>query len=544
MSIVQGFFKATVLAAVLGTVSLSAFANINKNAPKVGSYTMNIKGEPTLLNPITSTDLYASNVQAFVVDSLMARDPNTYEWMPRIAEKFEVSKDGKVFTFFMRKDAVFHDGKPVTAEDVKFSFDVVFDPKYETAHRRPYFEGLAKVEVVDPYTVKFYTKEVYFKNFDIAASLEIVPKHIYGDPANVKKMNKTIVSAGPYVFDKYEKGQRIVLKRFDKWYGSKLEHLKGAHNFDTIVMRFVKDENVELEMAKKGDIDYLAMTAEAYVKKTEGAPWGTKIIKNKVENSSPKSYGFIGWNLTDPKFNNKETRVALAHLMNREEMNKKFRYGMSMLATGPTFIRSDYANSKVKPIEFNPAKAQELLKKAGWADTDKNGTLDKVINGQKTDLKFTLIHANKDNEKYWTMYKEDLKRAGVDLEIKYLEWNSFLKNVDDMKFEAVAMGWGGGDIDWDPKQIWHSESAIPGGSNFISYKNPKVDKLIDQARAELDKPKRAKLIQEMYAIVAEDAPYVFMFNDRYNYYMNNARVQKPADTLKYEVGSDYWWLTK
>lgn len=531
---------ALIMSAALTAPALAATPNTT--APKGGNFVINLGGEPPTLHPVTSTDLYATNVQAMVCEGLATRDSETYDWKPRIAEKWEISKDNKVFTFFMRKNAVFHDGKPVTAEDVKFSFDAIFDPAYEAAHLRPYYEGLSKVEIIDSHTVRFTAKDNYFKNFESAAGLTIIPKHIYGDVAKSKKMVRQLVCSGPYSLSKFDRGQLIQLKKFDKWWGHDEAIYKGTYNFDSITMRFYKDENVQLERAKKGELDYLDLRIEAFMKKTEGAPWGKTVFKNKVENSAPKSYGFVGWNLRRDLFQDKNVRIALAHLLNREEMNKKFRYGLSDLATGAVYNRSEYAPPGVKPLEFNPKKAQELLAKAGWTDADKNGVLEKSLNGKPTEFKFSLIYANKDVEKYWTMYREDLKKAGIDMELKYLEWNSFLKLVDDGNFDAVTMAWGGGSVDPDPKQIWHSSSAVVGGSNFISYKNPEVDKLIDEARVEPNKAKRVKLLQQVYKKIAEDAPYAFLFNDKFVFYANSARVGKPADTFKYEIGTDYWWL--
>lgn len=530
---------ALVLSSALTAPALAAAPNAN--APKGGNFVFNLGGEPPTVHPITATDAYSRRVQEYVCEGLATRDSETYEWKPRLAEKWEISKDNKVFTFHLRKDAVFHDGTPVTADDVKFSFDAIFEPKYEAAHLRPYYEGLAKVEVLDPNTVRFTAKDLYFNNFESAATLSVIPKKVYGDVEKSKKMNRQLMCAGPYVLSKFDRGQLIVLKKFDKWYGNKDAAYKGMYNFDTITLRFYKDENVELERAKKGELDYLDMRVEAYMKKTEGAPWGKTIIKHKVENSAPKSYGFIGWNFRKELFQDKNVRIALAHLLNREEMNKKFRYGMSDLANGAIYLRSEY-NPGNKAIEFNAKKAQELLAKAGWTDTDKNGVLEKTVGGKKAEFKFTLIYPSKDVEKYYTMYREDLKKAGIDMELKYLEWNSFLKLVDEGNFDAVTMAWGGGSVDPDPKQIWHSASAVVGGSNFIAYKNPEVDKLIDEARVEPNKAKRVAALKKVYAKIAEDAPYAFLFNDKYVFYANSSRMGMPAETFKYEIGRDYWWL--
>jgi microcin C transport system substrate-binding protein len=518
-------------------------AGPNKAAPQGGNFNYNLRSEPSTLHPIKSSDAYASEVQAYVFDTLLTRDADTWAWKSRIAEKWEISKDNKTFTFWLRKNVVFHDGKPLTAEDVKFSFDAIFEPKYEAAHLRPYYEGLEKVEIVDPYTVKFTTKDTYYMNFNVAATLTIIPKHIYSDVEKSNKMNFEAVGSGPYVLEKMYKGQRLVLKKFDKWYGNTLEDYKGFFNFGTITMRFVKDENVYLEMLKKGDLDFDILSNEQYMKKTEGPGWDKNVVKVKTTNSAPKSYGFYGWNLRLELFKDKNVRVALAHLMNREEMNKKFRFGMSLLATGPMYQQSDYASPKSKAIPFDPKKAQELLANAGWKDSDKDGILDKTINGKKVDFKFTLLHPNKDTEKYHTLYKEDLKKAGIEMDIKLSEWNSFLKSMDDANFEVVALSWTGS-MDWDPKQIWHSSSAVAGGSNFVGYKNPAVDKLIDKARVEQDRTKRVALLREVYEKIADDAPYAFWFNEQFSNYMHNKRIGKNAETFKYDLATDHWWLTK
>lgn len=524
--------------------STANFAQPNPKAPKGGTITYNMSAEPPTIHPIASSDYYSELIKSAVFDQLCIRDLNTYEYKPRLAEKWEISKDNKVFTFHLRKNMTFHDGKPVTAEDVKFSFDAIFEPKYKAANLRPYYEGIEKVEVIDPYTVKATAKDSYFLNFSAIASLSILPKHIYSDVESSSKMTRTAIGSGPYRLDKFEPGQRIILKRFDKWYGFAVDEWKGYYNFETIVYRFVKEENALIEYVKKGEVDFMDFrNPDVYVQKTQGSPWGQTVFKNQVENSVPKGYTYIGFNFRKDLFKDKNVRLALTHLMNRPEMNKKFRYDMSVDATGPTYVQSDYANPDVKPIAFDPKKAQEILAKAGWKDSDKDGVLDKMVSGKKVDFKFTLIHAAKDREKYWTMYKEELKKAGIEMEIKLLEWNSFLKVVDEGNFDALSMGWSGS-VEWDPKQIWHSSNAVKGGSNFIAYKNPDVDKLIDKARFEPNRAKRMDQLRKVYKMIADDVPYIFMFNDKYYLYVNTDKVVKSGATMKYDVGTDLWWSAK
>ena len=135
-----------------------------------------------------------------------------------------------------------------------------------------------------------------------------------------------------------------------------------------------------------------------------------------------------------------------------------------------------------------------------------------------------------------------LKKAGIDMEIKIVEWNTFVKALDDKKFDAVMLGWGGGSVDNDPKQIWHSSSAQAGGSNFISYANPTVDKLIDEGRQELDRNKRIQIYQKIYKEIADDAPYAFLFNNKYFLYAHTSKMKMDKPTYSYGVGYETWWI--
>lgn len=519
----------------------AAIGEPNPAAPVGGNIYFNLRGEPNTLHPITSTDLYARRIHDLTMDCLAEHSFTTNEMEPHLAERWEISKDNKEFTFFMRKNAKFHDGKPVTAEDVKFSFDAIFEPKYEAAHLRPFYENIEKVEVIDPYTVKFFAKNTYFKNFDQVATMFVIPKHIYSDINKSKKMNKELIGAGPYKVERFDKGEKLVLRRFDDWYGFSEKQFKGLFNFERMTARFVKDETMALEMLKKGELDFTEMRADAYQLKAVGEPWGTKVHKVKYENLEPKNWYFYGWNLRHPVLKSKNVRLALTYLMDREAMIKKFLFGYSKPAAAPMWYQNASAPVGLKPLPFDPSKAQKLLKEDGWADSDKNGILDKVIDGEKRELKFTMVHSNRDYEKYHTWFQEDLKKAGIEMEIKLLEWSTFEPAVREGKFDGMAMAWGGGDQDPDPKQIWHSSSAN-GGSNFIGYNNPEVDKMIDEARLEVNREKRLKLLRKIYEKIAEDAPYTCWFNTIFEFYGVSNRIKRPADALKYKVGVQSWWM--
>jgi microcin C transport system substrate-binding protein len=241
-------------------------------------------------------------------------------------------------------------------------------------------------------------------------------------------------------------------------------------------------------------------------------------------------------------FKDRNVRLAMAYLMNRQLINERFRFGLSDLAAGPSYLRNEeIADPSIKPLPFDPVKAGELLKKAGWEDTEKKGILQKDINGTKTEFRFTLLLPNREYEKYFTVYKEDLKKAGIDMEIKNIEWNAFVKIMDEQKFDALALSWVVGSPEADMKQIWHSSSAALGGSNFVNYNNPTVDSLIDKAREEMNQKKRRAMWRKAYKLIAEDVPYIFMFSTRYDMYMVWDYIGMTKGTLKYDRGIGYWW---
>ena len=503
----------------------------------------NLNGEPENLHPIRSTDYYSSVVQSYILESLLQRNANTYEWEPALAKNWKISPDGRTFTFELYDGLKWSDGKALTVQDVKFSFEAYRDPKYGGITSLPYFEKIDSAAILRDGKIQFTVKEPYFGNFQVIARMRIIPKHIYKDPE--ARLSKTIVGSGPYKLENYIKGKILVLKRNPDWAGKDNPANKGKWIFPTIVFRFVKTEADVLLRMEKEHLDFSYLPVEAFFEKTNDPPWETKIKKVKYKNQEPAGYGYIGFNFKKPLFQDQRVRKALAHLLNRRLINKKFLYNQAELAKGPWYFWSEYADPSVQPIEFNPKKAVELLKLAGWKDEDKNGILEKKFHRQKKEFIFTIIFSSSETEKYLTLYQEELRKVGIQLKLKVLDWTSFLRLLDDKSFDAVTLGWSGGrNIDHDPKQIWHTESSRKKGSNFISYSNPKVDALIDKGRQQLNKKERIKTFREVYRLIAKDVPYIFFFNSRSRFYAVHKRINRPADTLNYDEGMSYWSLVQ
>lgn len=530
------------------SITNGAMAVGNPNAPFGGDFKINLGQAPTTLNALASSDAYASEVQSYIMEGLLGRNVDTREWEPGLAKEWTISKDGKSFEFTLRDGVKWHDGKPLTIQDVKFSFDAIMDPKdtYKTAHLKPYFENIKSAEVTGPNKIKFTVGTPYFNNFTVVAGITVVPMHLYKNPskAQEKLLNKTLIGTGPYMLKEFDRAKRIVLTSNPNWWGRTAPHLKGVNNFQSITMRFIQDSTISIRSMENGDIDFLPMQPEEYAQKTSGPKWGKSVHKVKTQNKQVSGYAFVGFNLTNPIFKSVKTRQAMVNLFDRQKMIEKLLFNFSLPATGPLYQQSDYADPSVKPIAFDPKAALKALGEDGWKDTDGDKILDKMIDGKKVPFSFTILEPLPDFVKFLTTFQEDAKKVGVDVQIKVVEWNAFIKLLDERKFEAVRLAWGGGDLDWDPKQIWHSESIANAGSNFVQYSNPKVDKLIDDARLIMEKKERVTKLREVYRTIAADVPYIFLFNGKFKFYAYSNRIGREKDAYTYGIGPDYWWITK
>lgn len=182
-----------------------------------------------------------------------------------VAESYEVSPDHLTYTIKMRKDVTFSDGVPMTANDVKFSFDMVMKPENETMDWRNYYQDFDQCEVIDDYTVRFHAKKPYYRHLSIIGDLAIYPKHVYGTGGdlNTHPANRAPVGSGPYMFEKWDTNQEVVLKRNPNYWNK--EH---AAHLDKLVWRIMTDDDSSLQVFKRGDIDSFAMTPEQWQKET------------------------------------------------------------------------------------------------------------------------------------------------------------------------------------------------------------------------------------------------------------------------------------
>lgn len=528
--------------------------------------------DPEKLNPIVSNDASATEICSYIFESLLAQDKITYELIPSLAAMPEISPDNLTYTFTLNKNAKFSDGKPVTANDVIFTLKTIKNPFVDDAALRNYFEMVEKAEMVDgdQYKVKFTLTKPNWRGLYTLASFQVLPKHVL-DPGNVtdkfnwdefKDMNvakknpelqkfadfinsqevsreaKYLVGSGPYMFEKWDTGAGVTLVKNPNYWGGGTV----TPNYPTkIIFKTIQDNSAALVSAKNKEVDamYVIKPSDFY-KDLENADQFNLVKARPYE----PAYTYLAWNQLNPLFQDKKVRLALAHLVDRKTIIDKVMYGDGTPIQSHIFYKNTkLLNTELPEIPFDPEKAKKLLEEAGWKDTDGDGVLDKVINGKKTDFKFTFLsNTNPVRKQILLVIVDALKKVGIQAEVQELEWSVYLDKTKKHEFEATYSAWTSPTTPPDPYQIWHSSQSEGEGSNYISFKNKTSDSLIEAYRNEMDENKRIALIKEWQKLIYDEQPYTFLWSPRARYIhdkrFKNARWYNIQPSPTYNE----WWV--
>jgi peptide/nickel transport system substrate-binding protein len=473
-------------------------------APEKDPYTLNVHmgAEPATLNPITATDAYAHSINQKIYENLVDRDYDTLAVIPMLAERWNISDDRLKFRFYLKKGVLWSDGVEFTADDVVYSYDRIMDPKVSSAQLKVYYIDIKSCKKIDAYTVEFTYSRPYYLALIFCGGMPIVPRHIFNDGKdfNTHKNNRFPVGTGPYRFDRWETGKNIVLVRNDRYRGPKPEIRK-------VVYKIIGEESVALQMLKKGEIDIMGIRDIEWVRQTNSKKFTDSFYKLKYY---LPSFSYIGWNAQRPFFRDSRVRLAMTHLVNRKEILDKLLFGLGEIVTGPFYIFGKSNNGNIKPWPFDPARAKQLLKEAGWIDRDGDGILDK--DGKKFSFTFTISSGSKFAERLVSILKEDFGKAGIEMDINRYEWAVFLDKIQSRNFDATSLGWSDPDFQDDPYQIWHS-SQIKGGSNYIGFNNREADRIIEASRKEFNENKRIRMYHRFHEILHNEQPYTFMYTN-------------------------------
>ncbi|MCE2963466.1 MAG: ABC transporter substrate-binding protein [Chitinophagales bacterium] len=507
--------------------------------------------DPDKLCPYASTSASATAIERFMFQKLIDWDYEKGDFVGMLAvSKPKISEygNGLKLDYEIRPEAMWDNGTPVTAYDVVFSFKAALNPKTNCEQIRPYLDFLADVIIDTANPKKFsvisnqkyilveeysgywvipeyiYDKEKIMRNFSISDFRDSKKKESlkgdknilrFVDEFNSQKFSREkgfVVGSGPYEFDEWVTGSKLTLKKKKDWWGHKTndEFLKNYGNIETIKFRIINDWKTATTAIKGRELD-VARGIEYKI--FNDLKNDAKFNENyyAYTPTSPQ-YLYIGLNLTNPKLKDLKVRQALAHAIDKKQIISTLLFGLATPTESMVQPDKKYYNKNLKKFDFNIALASKLLDEAGWIDSDGDGIRDKVINGKKIPLELTYKYnsGNDTRKNIGLIYKENLKKVGVELNIVAKEWTVFLEDTKKHDFEIYCGAWVGDPNVEDPKQIWHSESSA-GGSNYVSYGDATSDKMIDDIRSELNETKRDAMYLKFQEKVHNELPYIFLF---------------------------------
>jgi len=487
---------AAVLAAVLLAVAPLAFAQTPPNALIVGQI-----AEPKSLDPQAVTAVNDFRILVNVYDGLTRYKEGTLEVEPSLAESWNISEDGKTYTFKLRSGVTFHDGSPFNAEAVKFNFDRMLDEKHPYHDTGPFplaffFSSVEKVTALDDLTVEFKLSEPYAPFLSNLA----YPTGLIVSPEAVKKYGKDFgrhpSGTGAFKFAEWQANSRVVITRNEDYWD-------GAPPLEAIIYRPITDANTRIAEMLSGGLDVMVEVPPDSLKQFRDDPTFT------VHEQIGPHLWFLILNTKEGPFADKKIRQAVNYAVNKKALVENVLQGTAEIAAGPTPPAFAWAyNEDVEPYPYDPERAKQLLSEAGYDGKELtfyvteggSGMLDPVAMG-------TAIQA-------------DLKAVGIPAKIETYEWNTFLGKVNpglDGKADMAEMAWMTNDPDTLPFLTLRTDaSPDKGGFNSGYYSNEKVDELLSEARAANSQEKRAELYKEMQEIVHEDAPWLFVANWKQN----------------------------
>jgi peptide/nickel transport system substrate-binding protein len=436
-----------------------------------------------------------------IYDGLARYKDGTLEPVPALATGWDISDDGTVYTFHLRMGVTFHDGSPFNADAVKFNFDRMLDENHPYHDTGPFplaffFSSVKEVNVIDDLTVEFNLSEPYapfLANIAYATGLIVSPEAVKQYGADYGRHPS---GTGAFRFVEWQPNNRVVVeKNPDYW--------DGAPSLDAVIFRPITDANTRIAEMLSGGLDLMVeVPPDAVAQFADSGDF-------KVYEAAGPHLWFLILNAKDGPFADKRIRQAANYAINKKALVENVLQGTAEVAAGPTPPAFGWAyDDALKPYPYDPEKAKELLKEAGY-DGSKltfyvteggSGMLDPVAMG-------TAIQA-------------DLEAVGMDVEIQSFEWNTFLGQVNpglEGKADMAEMAWMTQDPDTLPFLALRTDAwPDKGGFNSGYYSNPEVDKLLEAARVETDQAKRAEMYKKMQEIVHDDAPWVFVANWKQN----------------------------
>lgn len=452
------------------------------------------------LDPITSTDQNANDVIRSMVYTPLVGFDSAFEARPRLAESWTLT-DTSV-TFRLRDDVRWHDGEPVTAEDVKFTFDLAKEPEAASPLAAAYLGSVASATVLGPREVRFGFTAPHAQPLQ-DFFWPPVPKHVLEDvpPSELSRhpFGRDPVGNGPYRLASWEPGSSL---RFTAVEGYP-EALGGTPAIGEVVYRILPESTTRLRELMRGTVHVdgpLTPADAAEVRSAEGV---------RLEAFPWRLFSYIGWNGRDPRFSRPSVRRALTLALDRPELLEAALYGHGSVASGPVPPWHPYAPG-LEPLPHDPDSSRALLEAAGWRDRDGDGVREK--DGREMRFRLMTGQANPVHADLVQMIQAQLRDVGVAAEPLLLEWQTVLSRHRSREFQAVLTNWVLDNFRVDPRPLFHSSQVeVEGSANRSSYGSPVADSLMELGVRTTDPERAAQVWAEFSRVLQEDQPFTFLF---------------------------------
>ncbi len=515
----------------------------NPAAVPGGTYVTWGGSSPRSLNMWLDYTSFNAQVMGLLFENLVSLHSTRDEPVGVLAESWDVSPDGKTFTFRIDRRARWSDGKPITARDIQFYYDVIMNPDHMTPIFRVGLRRFDRPELLDSLTIRMTANEAHWSNFWEAASLTAFPAHVWeGKNFNDILYDFPVVS-GPYRLGTVRRERFVALERRADWWGRAKRYNQNKYNFAQIRFRFMEDRNKALDAFRKGDFDsYAVYTASIWAERTRFPQiengW---VARQEIYNREPIGFQGFAVNMRRPHLQDVRVRRALAHLLNRELMNDRLMYNQYFLLNSffPDLF-PDNVNPDAPMLEYDPEKARQLFAEAGWTPGP-DGVL--VRDGQRFEVSFLTPTADM---RHYNVYLEDLRAAGVAARIEQMSQSAIRRRLDSHDFDLYWAAWGAGRLR-NPETLWSSETADqPGSNNFPGLRDALVDSLIEAQKTEMDLGRRNAMLAQMDARLTEMVPYVLLWQSDRTRLLYWNRFGKPEHVLdKYgreDAALVYWFV--
>ena len=463
----------------------SSCARLQSAVPD-GAIIVAVRTAPNNLDPRFANDETGQRVGQLVFSSLMDLGDDL-RVKPTLAERLD-NPDPLTYVATLRRGVKFHDGRELTSKDVVYNYSQYLDPNFISPFKGA-FKVLESVRALDEYRVEFRLKEP-FAAFPIQlVTPPIVPAGAGPDFAVHP------IGTGPYRFVRYDVDDKVVLEPFK-------EYFAGAPRNNGLIIKVVPDDTMRGLELRKGSVDLVVNDLPPdMVHEFE------KENRFALTQAPGLDYAYLGFNMRDPIAGDKRVRQAIGHAINRRAIVDYLRRGLARPAMGLIPSQAWAFEPDVRQFEYDPERAKQLLDEAGYRDPDGDGPLPRL----RLSLK---ISTNEETRLQSTVIQEDLRRVGIDLDVRSYEFATFYGDVLKGNFQLFSLQWVGGAL-VDPdilRRVFHSSQVPPAGFNRGYYSNPEVDRLIDLASSAIDESVRKRYYGEAQKLIAEDAPYISIWN--------------------------------